>query len=440
MDSAGFFMIFAMSLSLYENCLREMFALHRFGIKLGLDVIGNMLKQLGDPQNHYRCIHIAGTNGKGSIASALSAILNASGYTVGLYTSPHLVRFNERICINSIPISDAEVAAAYLAVKGAHTGDREATFFEYTTAMALHAFKNAKVDWAVIETGMGGRLDATNILAPALSVISNISLEHRFHLGNTIAEIAAEKGGIIKPHTPVVTGTRQPAAADVLRNMAEQRSAPFYRLGEQFRVRRTGNGEFFYQGIENQWPRMRTSLPGNHQIDNAAVVLAACELLAQQGLEIAPDTIRESLGSYKWPGRLEIIPGPPTIIIDGAHNLMAARLLARFLKKEMDDLKITLVIGILDDKPYGPMLKALIPVCHRVILTRPEIDRSLPTETLLRAARPYSDRIEVVENVQDAVAHALNTTAEDDAVCIAGSLYVVGEAKQFLSRMEPVNA
>lgn len=420
----------------YENCLREMFSLHRFGIKLGLDVTGGMLARLGNPHHHYACIHIAGTNGKGSIASALSAVLHAAGYTVGLYTSPHLVRFNERICINGAPLSDPEVVDAWLAVKGAHSGNREATFFEYTTAMALHAFRNAGVDWAVIETGMGGRLDATNILSPAVSVISNISVEHRSYLGDTIAEIAAEKGGIIKPDTPVVTGARQPAAAEVLRNIAAGQSAPFYRLGEHFRVRRTGRGEFSYHGIAHHWPHMRTGLPGNHQIDNAGVVLAACEVLIQQGVQIAPDTIRNSLQSYRWPGRLEIIPGFPPIIIDGAHNLMAARLLARFLKTEMAGRKITLVVGILDDKPYGPMLKALVPVCHRAIVTRPVIDRALPPQTLYRAARRYVSDIHVAAGVKEAVVLALNTTGGQDAVCIAGSLYVAGEAKQALAEIQ----
>ena len=193
----------------YNSCLKEMYGLRRFGIKLGLDTIANILDVLGNPQKNFPCIHIAGTNGKGSIASSLSTILNLSGYKVGMYTSPHLVKFNERICINNIPVLDEEVVESFAAVKNLHSEDREPTFFEYTTAMALYVFAKHKVDWAIIETGMGGRLDATNIIEPEVCVISNISKEHQAYLGNTIHEIAGEKGGIIKENIPIVTGVKQ---------------------------------------------------------------------------------------------------------------------------------------------------------------------------------------------------------------------------------------
>ena len=194
-----------------------MYSLRRFGIILGLDMIQDILKALGNPHKDYKSIHVAGTNGKGSIASSLASILQAAGYTVGLYTSPHLIRFNERIKINSREISDQEIVAAYLRVKKGVKGDREPTFFEYTTAMAFDHFNKKKVDWAVIETGMGGRLDATNVLAPEVSIISNLSLEHQMYLGNTLTQIAEEKGGIIKSGIPVVTGVRQKAALSVLK-------------------------------------------------------------------------------------------------------------------------------------------------------------------------------------------------------------------------------
>jgi dihydrofolate synthase/folylpolyglutamate synthase len=182
----------------YNNCLKNLYSLRRYGIILGLDIIGNILKGVGNPHNNFNTIHVAGTNGKGSIASALSTILHKAGYKVGLYTSPHLVRFNERICVNNHPVSDENVVAAYRAVKSAHHGSREPTFFEFTTAMAFYEFGRHNVEWAVVETGMGGRLDATNIIIPALTIVTNISLEHKLYLGNTITEITREKGGIIK--------------------------------------------------------------------------------------------------------------------------------------------------------------------------------------------------------------------------------------------------
>ncbi len=427
----------------YDKCLEEMFGLHRFGIKLGLDVIRHILNHLKNPEQTFSCIHIAGTNGKGSIAAGLASILQSSGYKVGLYTSPHLIRFNERITINGIEISDEEIVSSYQAVKAIPKTDREPTFFEYTTAMALHLFGKSKVDWAIIETGMGGRLDATNVLSPALSVISNISMEHRFYLGNTIAEITGEKGGIIKHNTPVITGVTQKSAVDVLNRIASEKSAPLYRLGAHFKVRRSKNNCFSYSGIDHQWKNMKTGLPGNHQVDNAALILAACEVLLQKELPLKLDQIQHSLRTYAWPGRLEIIPASsgnifgiiPEIIIDGAHNLMAARKLAKFLKQKYSPKKITLVIGILDDKPFKSIMQSLLPNFSRVILTEPDIDRSLSPEKLMPFTQSIVRDTVIVKDVASAVTHALETTPPDSAICIAGSLYVVGEAKQALKNI-----
>ena len=263
----------------YRACLEAMYGLRRFGIILGLAATRNILKGLGNPQNRYKSIHIAGTNGKGSVAASLAAVLQAAGYRVGLYTSPHLVRFNERIRINGRAISNAHVVDSYNAVKGVHHGRREPTFFEFSTAMALFMFAKQAVDWAIIETGMGGRLDATNIIKPEISIITNISLEHRMYLGNTISEIAGEKGGIIKKGVPVITGVKQKQAISVLKSTAVLKSAPFFRQGEAFRVRKQSGGIFSYQGMKAIWNGLKTGLIGAHQIDNAALVLAACEVL-----------------------------------------------------------------------------------------------------------------------------------------------------------------
>jgi dihydrofolate synthase/folylpolyglutamate synthase len=417
----------------YRQSLEEMYGLRRFGIVLGLDIIEKMLKNLGNPQRNYRCIHIAGTNGKGSIASALANILQTEGYTVGLYTSPHLIRFNERIRINGREISDGEVVEAYEAVKAAHRGTREATFFEYTTAMALHTFAKNRVQWAVIETGMGGRLDATNIIDPEASVISNISMEHREYLGNTISAIAAEKAGIIKRNRPVVTGVRQKTAREVIRRAAEEKSAPCYRLGEHFRVRRRpASGTFAYFGIRESYCGMKTRLAGSFQVDNAALVLAVCEILRDR-LALDISSVKEGLSTHKWPGRLEMSATRPAILIDGAHNLMAARHLGAFLKEQMTESDVTIVVGILDDKPYRSMLRSLLPCCKRAIFTRPAIDRGLPAETLCAAATGLVEKTEIISDVGEAALHAFHTAEEDDLVCIAGSLYVVGEAKAALS-------
>lgn len=412
-----------------------MFSLRRYGIILGLDVIENILDRLGNPQKRFLAVHVAGTNGKGSVAAAMATILQEAGFSVGLYTSPHLVRFNERIRINGREVSDAEIIAAYKSVRKVLAGAREPTFFEYTTAMAFDIFGRAGVDWAVIETGMGGRLDATNILTPQVSIITNISMEHRVYLGNTISAIAGEKGGIIKPEIPVITGVTQQSAISTIAAIAAEKSAPLYRLGRDFHLRRNRSGGFSYAGINNRWHNMQTCLAGAHQFGNAAITLAACEILIQQKVPLDIITIKKGLASVKWPGRLEIINTAPTIIIDGAHNLMAARHLARFLTREMPGRPITLVIGILDDKPYGAMLRALLPCASRVIVTQPVIDRALPVEKLRDAAAAMGHDAETVLDVAVAVQRAIDSAPSDGVVCIAGSLYVVGEAMQALHAM-----
>ena len=410
-----------------------MFGLRRFGIKLGLDTISGILDGLGDPHKKFSSVHVAGTNGKGSIASYISRILRESGCRVGLYTSPHLVKFNERIRIDGEPIADIQVLEAYEAVNEVHPGDREPTFFEYTTAMAFHEFARREVDWAVVETGMGGRLDATNVLSPAVSVISNISIEHRSYLGDTLAKIAGEKGGIIKPGTPVVTGASQKACLDVFQKIADENSAELFRRGKDFRVRKNKDDEAFsYFGIDSNWPDLKTNLSGEYQLENASVALAACEMLIRNGAKIELDHVREGMAKTQWPGRLEIVSESPFVILDGAHNLMAARNLAKYISSRFPDRNVTMVLGILDDKPYKSMLKTLLPVCKRAILTRPVISRALEPEILAEYARDLVPETKTVPNVRDAVSYAMDTAGKDEAICVAGSLYVVGEARELL--------
>ncbi len=414
----------------YNKCLKDLFGLRRFGIKLGLDTILKLLEGLGNPQDRFSIVHVAGTNGKGSIASSITSILHAAGYRVGLFTSPHLVKFNERIQINKNLISDEEVIRAYEAVKNVNSGAREPTFFEYSTAMALYEFAEQKVEWAVMETGMGGRLDATNAISTNLTIISNISLEHKSYLGNTLSEIAREKAGIIKPGIPLVTGVKQKSAFDVIRQIAERNDAPVYRLGYEFKIqRKKEQASFSYRGIDSFWPNLKLGLRGNHQYENAALGLAACEVLNRNGLSISLDQIRQGLLDTRWPGRLEIVSTMPTVILDGAHNMMAARNLAKYLSEEFSGKKITLVIGILDDKPYKSMLKSLLPFCHRVILSKPKINRALEPEILFQVAKGMVNDCKIIKDVKEAVSYAIDSGDSDDAVCIAGSLYVVGEAK-----------
>jgi dihydrofolate synthase / folylpolyglutamate synthase len=422
----------------YQECLEKIFQLGRFGIKLELETIRNILKRLGHPEKNFLCVHVAGTNGKGSTATYIASILQAAGFKTGLYTSPHLVRFNERICVNGQMIPDADVVAAYDAVNAADIGDRHATFFEIATAMAFFHFSRENVDWAVIETGMGGRFDATNIILPQVSVITNLSIEHTQYLGNTIRALATEKGGIIKPGIPVVTSVSQPSGIKVLKAIARELQAPVYQYKQDFFVRKNpGTPLLTYRGLDLRIKDLTLPLPGDHQKENLGMALAACELIfnlsdtTDSRYRLTSGLARQGLAAAIWPGRLEVIRENPLVILDGAHNLKAAQVLTRYLATTLAGRKLTLVVGILDDKPYEAMLRHLVSVAHRVIITRAKIDRSLPTPVLKEAAKKnFNGEILVIEDVAEAASHAISISCNDDAVCIAGSLYVAGEAKE----------
>ncbi len=417
----------------YEQCLDTMYSLGRFGIVLGLSTMQNILKNLGNPQDNFKCIHLSGTNGKGSVASTLSTILTTAGYKTGLYTSPHLVTFNERFCINNEHVTDADVIEAFKAVEAVNTGERSATFFEISTAMAFYLFNKKRVDFAIIETGMGGRLDATNIVKPILSIITNISVEHKAYLGNTISEIAGEKAGIIKSNTPVITGAKQNNALSVIEKKAGEESAPFYKFRNNFRVRRQHEeGSFTYYGINSTWHNMKTNLTGRHQVDNAALALAACEIIIEtNNANLSEEVIKKGLINTKWPGRLEVVSKTPLTIVDGAHNLVAIRKLTEYLKETFDGRGITLITGVLDDKSYNTMFKCILPICRRVILTEAKSERSISPDKLLPAAQKIIGDARVIKDIPEAIKYAEASSSDDEVLCISGSLYVVGEAKEF---------
>jgi dihydrofolate synthase/folylpolyglutamate synthase len=422
----------------YQDCLDTIFKLSRHGIKLELETIQNILKLLNSPQKNYYTIHIAGTNGKGSTATYIESILRKAGFKTGIYTSPHLVRFNERICVNGEQISDQKVVEAYEAVHAVDLGKRKATFFEINTAMAFYYFSREKVDWAIIETGMGGKFDATNVIRPQVSVITNLSIEHTDYLGSTIKALAKEKGGIIKQNTPVVTGVCQPSGLGVIQQIAAEKCAPLFQFKHDFSIRKNPKKSTYrFRGLHQTYRDIIKPLPGDHQRENLSLALAACELIFKKFKEtdsrytLSPTLLKEGLASVKWPGRLEIIMEKPLVILDGAHNLKAAQLLGKYLSQTLSDKDLTLVVGILDDKPYQEMLKHLVPYAQRIIITRPKINRSLATGVLKKAVRKITHKkIEVIEDVQAAVTHAIATCSDNDAICIAGSLYVAGEAKE----------
>ena len=422
----------------YQDCLDTIFKLSRFGIKLELETIQNILKLLNNPQKNYYTIHVAGTNGKGSTATYIESILRKAGFKTGIYTSPHLVRFNERICVNGEQISDARVVEAYEAVHAVDLGKRKATFFEINTAMAFYHFSREKIDWAIIETGMGGKFDATNVIRPQVSVITNLSIEHTDYLGSTIKALAKEKGGIIKQNTPVVTGVCQPSGLGVIQQIAAENCAPLFQFKHDFSIRKNPKKNTYqFRGLHQTYKEIIKPLPGDHQRENLSLALAACELIFNNFIEtdprytLSPTLIKQGLATAKWPGRLEIVRQTPLVILDGAHNLKAAQVLGKYLSQTLSEKSLTLVVGILDDKPYQEMLKHLVPCAQRIIITRAKINRSLATEVLKEAVKKITHKkIEVIEDVKAAVTHAIATCSDNDAICVAGSLYVAGEAKE----------
>jgi dihydrofolate synthase/folylpolyglutamate synthase len=422
----------------YQECLKTIYKLGRFGIKLELDTIRDILQGLGNPCQSFKTVHIAGTNGKGSTATYIAAILQQAGFKTGLYTSPHLVKFNERITVDGTQISDDQVVDAYEAVRAADTGKRRATYFEIATAMGFYHFAKAAVDWAVVETGMGGRFDATNVIRPEISVITNLSIEHTDYLGKTIRALAWEKGGIIKPEVPVVTAVSQPSGRKVLKAVAAENAAPLLLYKTDFSMKKDrGKETYVYKGIDHHLEGLVKPLPGQYQKENLSLALAACELIFKTRRDADPrytftePLIREGLSKARWPGRLEHVMESPLVILDGAHNLHAAKVLGEYLSSFLKGRKLTLVLGILSDKPHAKMLEYLVPLAERVIITRAKIDRSLDPSTLKQAAERLTRKpVTIMEDVKDAVTHAVETSDRADVICIAGSLYVVGEAKE----------
>jgi dihydrofolate synthase/folylpolyglutamate synthase len=369
-------------------------------LKLGLEQMQELARRLGNPERRLRFVHVAGTNGKGSVCAMVEAGLRHAGQTTGLYTSPHLVSPTERIRINGEPVTEDEFSRAFDQVHEAAQGmEVHPSYFETVTGMALVLFAEKQVDTVVWEVGLGGRLDATNIVTPAVSVITPVSFDHQEHLGNTIAAIASEKAGIIKAQVPVVVAPQQPEAMAVMLEKAHAEGA---------RVILSAPVELPFA----------PPLAGRHQLDNCRTAIAA---LAQLG--VAPDGIRET----RWPGRLELVGHAPDIYLDGAHNPAGAAALAEFIteRRAVRQGRIWMVFGVMKDKKVAEMGAHLFPLVDELILTAPISERALPPEAIpATGAR-------VVASIPEALA-LIRAAAPEDTVFITGSLFLVGEARPLL--------
>lgn len=408
-----------------------LFSLENRGIHLDLGPITELLAAIGDPHRSYRTIHVAGSNGKGSVAAMTASILRRAGYRVGLYTSPHLVDFRERIRIGDAMIGEDELARLVAFLRPHVT--EEITFFECATALAFLYFHQCSVEVAVIETGMGGRLDATNCVIPEVSIITTISMEHERYLGSRISLIAAEKGGIIKEGGVCVTGATQKQALEVLESIARERRARLLRAGRDFTARRRGKQNFSYYGMKRTLKHVSLPLMGSHQVKNAALALAAAEILSGGAMTVDDRAMVEGVASVHWEGRLEIIDRNPLVIVDGAHNPEGVRALCRTLRNDMTWERLIVVFGVMSDKRYRTMLSLLAALADTIILTEPpsQGDRTLHLsgrEVWLPEGRGTA--FEVVPDPEKALRRARELANADDLVLVAGSLYLVGAVKR----------
>lgn len=421
----------------HRDTLDYLYSLRFFGIKLGLETIGELLDRVGNPHQDLRILHIAGTNGKGSTAAALAAIFHAAGIPAGLYTSPHLHRFTERIRIDTHQL-DLDEAIDLIGELRPYAEQLRATFFEVTTAMALLSFKRHGVSWAIMECGMGGRLDATNVVSPELCLITPIALDHSRHLGDTLAQIATEKAGIIKPGIPVISARQRPAAAAVLMQRAQEVGSPLLLADRDYHWQ-SDNDTVTMRVGRAQYTAVRPALLGSHQHQNLALAAAAATCLADKGVNLTPAAVRSGLENLCWPGRLEWLP--QQILLDGAHNHAGATILAAYLK-EHKIRNLHLIFGCKADKQVLPMLDLLLPFCRMLHGVKPPVEDAAELEPICRHATTREVTAQSYADPLAALRAAQQLRASNEIILVAGSLFLVAAIREHLmvqTDITPIN-
>jgi dihydrofolate synthase/folylpolyglutamate synthase len=424
----------SMGQNAYQQSLDYLYGLEKFGMIFGLTQVERILEAIGNPHREVQAIHIGGTNGKGSTAAMMASILQKEGYRVGLYTSPHLIRFTERIKVNGNEIEKEEVAAlaGWMRERIEEAGIVPPfTFFDFTTAMALYYFQQRMVDMTVLEVGLGGRLDSTNVVDPLLSIITNISKDHEAYLGKSILKIAGEKAGIIKKGRPLITAVTQPQILRLFSKVCRERGSLYFRVGKEFRYVWTEDEEFHYEGLHRKLWGLHLNLRGFHQIINATTALGAMEVLEDLGYPVSTDAMVEGLREVDWPGRLEVVSFSPKVVLDGAHNPAGALVLKESLKKEFQYQHLVLLIGVMKDKDIESILHLLAPLADHILLTKPNNDRAAPPALLKKVLGRNGKRAEIIEDLKEAIERGLSITGQEDLLCITGSLYTVGEARAY---------
>ncbi len=414
------------------DVLKRLYARRRFGIRPGVDRVGKLLERLGNPEKQFRTIHVAGTNGKGSTSAFLSSLLLHAGQNVAQFSSPHLVRFTERFRINGSEYSADKLAGSLDIVLKAASED--ATFFEITTALAAFVFCEERIDIAVMEAGMGGRSDATAAFHGEMTVLTPISLDHAEYLGSTLEEIAREKAGIMKPGAPVISAEQPYAVRLIIEEQSRAGKSILKTLEKDFSAGRNSDRSFDYHGMRRTLAKLTPGLAGRYQSGNAAVALAAAEVLETSGMAFTPSALREGIAAAYWPGRMELVPGTPPLLLDGAHNPAGASALADALQ-EYSYSRLLLVTGVCDDKDIARIYAPLIPLVDEVFTVTPAVERALRDTELSRFFLEHTIAARPCGSVVEGVNKARSCAAEGDLILVCGSLFVIGEVKAWLEQV-----
>jgi len=418
----------------YSETLNTIYNLRGGVIDLRLDRMNQALALFDHPEKQFPSFHIAGTNGKGSTAAMVHRILSQSGYRVALYTSPHLVSFTERIRVGAEEIAPNEVVAlAHEIWDRTAAANVPLTFFEFVTVMAFIHFDRLKIDVAVVEVGLGGRLDATNLVRPVVSLISTISKDHEAYLGSDLLSIAWEKGGIIKQGVPAVCGALSTDVAALLKDIADERNAPSYFLGRDFTFSLKNDDLFDYRGLKWRLIDLDVALRGRHQKRNATLALAGLEIAAHD-FPVNESALREGLKAVRWPGRFEIVRDHPTIVLDGAHNGEGVRALIEELESFREQRKVRLLFAAMEDKDWRLMLESLSEVVDEIVLTRVNMERCAdPFHLASQLGGKIPHR--AIGNAPAALEYVLDRADSDDIILVAGSLYLIGEIRPLVQEI-----
>ena len=416
----------------FEESVHYLSGLGKFGWKLSLERIEALCTAFGHPERKFRSVHVGGSNGKGSTATMIASVLHEAGFRTGVYLSPYVNTVRERVQVNGGMIPESEFARLMTRIRpvveeiAARPETGQPTEFEVKTILGFLYFAEQECDFAVVEVGLGGRFDATNVLYPEVSVITNVTLDHTDRLGTTTVEIAGEKAGIVKHEIPCVTG----ATGDALKVIARQchdLDASLWRLDEEI-VCDAEDGKLSITVGRHSYKDLSVLLKGEHQIRNAALAVGAVDQLIREHVPIPDSAIRAGLAKAILPGRFEVVGERPALVLDGAHNPAKTEALAQTLQKEYPDRRIHFVIGASRGHDLDASLRNLIPIASSVIATQPQSERGIPADEVAEAVRKYYPEVTVVPSVTEAVSAALSLAGPDDVVCVTGSFYVVGEA------------